>query len=94
MKLSKWIFILLVLASCNQKERGAASESSAAHANAKYAKGLCFDKVISPYVYQIAQVEGQNIFYFALDRPSKEVLSGTVTSLFKGEDPFNVVDCP
>ena len=92
---------ILCLSSCqsdrkNQTNKEGAENSVAAEdsKDTLYKKGVCFDKVISPYVYQIASVEGEKIFYFALDKPSKEVLSATVEKLFQSEDPFKVVACP
>ena len=96
MKVAKWIiWTTLVLVSCN-KENEVASKASAGKSpsSTPYEKGVCFDKVISPYVYQIAQVEGSKIFYFALGKADKEVMTSSVDILFKGDDPYQVIDCP
>ncbi len=86
------------MASCDKKDSSHLGGASAAHrstgSSSPYKKGDCFDKVISPYVYQIAQVDGSNIFYFAIGKSDKEVLSAPIERLFEGDDPFHVIDCP
>lgn len=101
MKKCVWSIVavaILGLASCDQKSSGHTTNSSDAKrstgSSSPYQKGACFDKVISPYVYQIAQVEGSKIFYFAIGKSEKQVLSASVEKLFKGDDPFRVIDCP
>ncbi len=99
-KTFKFIFLFLlgsiVLVSCNKQEATAKATTTKGKSpsSTPYEIGSCFDKVVSPYVYQIAQVEGSNIFYFALGKADKEILSASADSLFKGEDPYQMIDCP
>ena len=95
MKVAKWIiWTTLVLVSCNKEEAPTKVSTGKSPSSTSYEKGICFDKVISPYVYQIAQVEGSKIFYFALGKADKEVKTSTTDILFKGDDPYQVIDCP
>jgi len=102
MRLRVWTLVLIAilgLLSCDKKKSNHSQVAEvvsnySAGRDSLYIKGSCFDKVISPYVYQIAQVEGPKVFYFAMGKASKEVMTSTIEELFKGEDPFHIVDCP
>lgn len=92
MRVRYWILVvasILGIFSCDKK-----GSNQDLVVGTEYIKGTCFDKVISPYVYQIAEIEGTKVFYFAMEKTSKEVMSSTIDELFKGEDPFHIVDCP
>lgn len=86
---------ILGFSGCDKKDsgqNGGAQRSTGS--DSPYVKGACFDKVISPYVYQIAQIEGAKVFYFAMGKANKEVMSSTIGDLFEGKDPFQIVECP
>ena len=86
--------LLLSLVGCDSKKSQSKSEASETHSDAIVKKGDCFDKLLSPYVYQVVDVEGDRVFYYALGKREKKVEEALIAKLFEGEDPFKKIVCP
>lgn len=87
--------LLLSLAGCDSKKPVASEDGTKGEAqNELIKKGDCFDKLISPYIYQVVAVEGERVFYYALGKREKKVEEALSSQLFKGEDPFKKITCP
>lgn len=56
--------------------------------------GDCLDQALSPYVLQVAAIEGETIFYYHLGEMGKKIYQRPRRELLNGKSPFLKSDCP
>lgn len=93
----KFAFILGLLgflSSC-QSERGpSASAGNVVSKAVDWAQGDCIDTPLSPYVYQISAIEGDQVYLYKLGEMGKKVVIKSIAKLRGGEEPFQKIPCP
>jgi hypothetical protein len=93
---ASFLFGVLTLFSCNHNKSSTDQKvvATTEEGSGPYRVGKCFDKVISPYIFQIAQIEGPIIYYYALGKDDKDMQHSHRDQLFKSEDPYKIIPCP
>jgi len=56
--------------------------------------GDCLDQALSPYVLQIAAIEGETIFYYHMGEMGKKIYQTPKLELLTGKAPFKKSVCP
>ena len=56
--------------------------------------GDCLDQPLSPYVLQVAAVEGEMIFYYHMGEMGKKIYNRPKTELLGGKSPYLKSNCP
>jgi hypothetical protein len=89
------LFTLFVTHSCfNKKGGNKAQSASKAPSSVEWVQGDCIDKALSPYIYQIAQIEGSTVYLYKMGVMGKKVIQKNLSELKEGKDPFSKVPCP
>lgn len=98
MKTKLFIYILCLfsalvsLPSCN-KEKKPKKEAIKAASNG-WSPGDCIDKALSPYIYQIADIDGGTFFLYPMGNMGKDIVKKSLDDLRGGAEPFKKVPCP
>ena len=81
--------------SCFNKDEGKEGGNSKNIASStEWSQGDCIDKALSPYIYQIAQIEGSTVYLYKMGVMGKKVIQKSMAELKEGKDPFSKVPCP
>ncbi len=78
--------LLLLLFSCQN--------FSSSKSGSNLAKGDCLDKALSPYVLQVAAVEGQTVYYYHMQEMGKKIHQKSIADLMSGEGAYQKLACP
>ena len=89
------VLTLFISHSCFNKEGGGPNPKPAAvSASGQWSRGDCIDKALSPYIYQIAQIEGSTVYLYKMGVMGKKVIQKSLEELKGGKEPFVKVPCP
>jgi len=83
---------LFSLPSCKKEEK--AKEEPLKVASNGWSPGDCIDKALSPYVYQIADIDGGTLFLYPMGKMGKDIVKKSLEELKRGSEPFKKVPCP
>jgi hypothetical protein len=78
--------LLVTLIGCNQEKTTSLAVALKV--------GDCLDQALSPYVLQVAAIEGETIFYYHMGEMGKKIYQRPRGELLKGKSPFLKSDCP
>ncbi len=96
-RIGSLIFILsaLVLVGCNKEDSSGVKAASGKFSGAgEWSQGDCIDRALSPYIYQIAEIEGSSVYLYKMGEMGKKIVKKTFEELKKGKEPFIKVPCP
>jgi hypothetical protein len=96
-RIGSLIFILLalVLVGCNKEDGGGVKAASGKSSGAgDWSQGDCIDRALSPYIYQIAEIEGKSVYLYKMGEMGKKIIKKTFEELKEGKEPFTKVPCP
>lgn len=88
------LFSLVLGHSCFNSGDSQKSDKGAKEALAKWSPGDCIDKALSPYIYQIAQIEGSTVYLYRMGVMGKEIIKKSIEELKEGKEPYVKVPCP
>lgn len=90
------IYLILVLAAfgCNSDKDGQKSAKKAIKATVDWVQGDCIDTPLSPYIYQISAIEGDQIYLYKMGEMGKKVITKSLSELKGGKEPFEKIPCP
>lgn len=87
-----------LLSAC-QSERGPSASAkdgakSVVSSAVSWVQGDCIDTPLSPYVYQISAIEGDQVYLFKMGEMGKKVVIKSLSGLRSGKEPFQKIPCP
>ncbi len=97
--LSLSLVILGIGAGCKDEQRAPQSAPEKSVASTKTVSGAwgvgdCIDQPLSPYVYQISVIEGDDVYLYRMGEMGKKVIQKSMSLLKSGKEPFQKVPCP
>lgn len=94
------LFFLFLAVSCQKQESKSGAGAKTAQTakdqrdDSQWNKGDCIDKALSPYIYQIAEIEGTTVYLYKMGVMGKKVIQKSLSELKEGKEPFSKVPCP